>query len=152
MILLVDGETGKVLEDKVLIIGKKPYLTDKNFTKVFVCFLRDVVGDKEISGKAIRLLLYILTKVDYNTKIFSLNYREAIEELGISERTFYTWTSSLQKAGIIKHIGHNLYELSEYTAVKGSEYLAHVKSKSCIRKVKLVKANSEENNKKNRGR
>ncbi|MGC8735087.1 MAG: hypothetical protein ACP5RD_08720, partial [bacterium] len=57
-LIIVNKNTGEILEENVLIVGRKAYKIDKGYIKVFVTFLYDIVEDESIAGKSIRLLMY----------------------------------------------------------------------------------------------
>lgn len=116
---LLDKRTGEIIEANVLLIGKKPTKVDRGFVKVFIAFLEDLIEDKEISGKAVRLLLYMLKNLNHNTLEVYINPKEAMEDLQISNFTFYTWLKQLQEKGIIEKKATNLFKLKPYTAIKG---------------------------------
>ncbi len=116
---LVDLETGEILAEQV-IIGKKPTLVDKGYIKVFITFLEDVIKDEDIVGKAVRLLLHIMNKVDWNTLEFYLYHKQACEDLGISKKTFYLWLNTLiEKDYIEKTDRKYIYRIKPYCFVKG---------------------------------
>ena len=117
---LVDTKTGEILEHEVLLVGRKPKYVDKGFIKVFVAFLEDVVADKEVSGKAIRLLLYMLERLDFNNLTVYLNPKDACRELGIARQTLYNWLSLLIRKKYVEKVDTHLYKIKTYSAVKGS--------------------------------
>jgi hypothetical protein len=117
---LVNKETGEILEDNVLFIGRKPYKVDKGFVKIFVAFLKDVVENPKIAGKSIRLLFYMIEKMDYNTYTITIIPKYAREELRISEKTFYRWLNDLIEEGLISKVDTYTYVLNPYIGVKGN--------------------------------
>lgn len=118
---LIDKETGEILEPDVLLIGRKPYKVDKGFVKVFVSFLRDVVENPKIAGKAIRLLFYLIEEcLDYNTLTVRIIPKYAVNALKISDRTYRNWIKTLIDSGILVKIDTYTYKLTPYTVVKGS--------------------------------
>ena len=117
---LVNKETGEIIEENVVFIGRKPYKVDRGFVKVFIAFLKDIVEDDEIAGKAIRLLFYMIEKMDYNTYTVTIIPKYAQKEIGISKKTFYNWLSVLSKKGLITKIDTYTYKLNPYIAVKGN--------------------------------
>ena len=117
---LVDKRTGEIIEDNVLFIGRKPYKVDKGFVKIFVAFLSDIVEDDEIAGKAIRLLFYMLERMDYNSYTITLIPKYAQEDLKITKKTFYNWTNTLIRKGLISKVDRYTYRLNPYIAVKGN--------------------------------
>ncbi len=120
-LVAVNPETGEVtwLDDDILIIGKKPYRIDKGYVKVFVTFLQDIVMDKQITGKAIRLLMYMISRLDYNSYEITIIPQETIQELGVRKQTFYEWLNILMDKGIIEKINRYKYRLQPYRAIKG---------------------------------
>jgi len=136
---LIDKETGEIIEDEVLIVGKKPYKLDKGYVKVFVTFLRDVIEDKDIAGKAIRLLFYMLEEcLNYETLVMTVIPSYAMERLGICRKTYYNWLNTLIKKGIIQRIDRYRYVLKPYTAVKGKMSKANENTFKIIRNTKLT--------------
>jgi hypothetical protein len=121
-ITFYNENTGEIYEeiDRVLFIGKKPYIRDKNFVKFFVAFLIDVLEDRELGSGAWRLLLYAIQNMDYNSLRVSMAPNETAEKLGITKRTFYNWLRILLKNGYMEKIATNIYRIRPYTAVKGS--------------------------------
>jgi len=116
---LINKRTGEIIEDNVLFIGRKPYKVDKGFVKIFVAFLKDIVEDDEIAGKAIRLLFYMIEKMDYNSYTITLIPKYAQEDLKIGRDTYYRWINTLIKKGLITKIDRYTYQLNPYVAVKG---------------------------------
>ncbi len=136
---LIDKETGEIIEDEVLIVGKKPYKLDKGYVKIFVTFLRDVIEDKDIAGKAIRLLFYMLEEcLNYETLVMTVIPSYAMEKLGICRKTYYNWLNTLIKKGIIQRIDRYRYVLKPYTAVKGKMSKANENTFKIIRNTKLT--------------
>jgi hypothetical protein len=116
---IVDNETGEVIADDAMFIGKKAFV-DKGFRKVFVGFLRDIVMDKDIAGKAIRLLLYIIENLRANDLSIMLYWKVVCEDLNITQGTYYSWLNTLLEKNIIEKTEiPNLYRLVPYTAING---------------------------------
>ena len=116
---IVDKETGEIIADDAMFIGKKAFV-DRGFRKVFVGFLKDIVLDKEIAGKAIRLLLYIIENLKANDLTIMLYYKIVCEELEIGEKTFYRWLNTLLEKKIIEKTEiPNVYRLVPFSAVNG---------------------------------
>ena len=115
-------ETGEIYqeEDRAVIIGKRPYITDRNFIKIFVAFLIDVIEDEELGTGAWRLLLHAINRMDYNSLKVYLIPEETIRELGIGRKTFYRWLGTLLKKGYIEKIAKHTYRIRPYSAVKGT--------------------------------
>jgi len=117
---VIDKETGEIVQDNVLFIGRKPKYVDRGFIKIFVAFLSDIVEDDEIAGKAIRLLFYMLEQLDYNTYTIRIIPKYAQEELRIGKMTYYRWLNALIDKGIITKVDTYTYKLNPYVAVKGN--------------------------------
>jgi len=116
---IVDNETGEVVAEDAMFFGKKGF-TDTGFRKIFVGFLQDVVTDKDISGKAIRLLLYVIENLDPNSLIVYLHRDEVCEALDISKTAFYEWKNLLiKKKMLLKTNRIGFYMLKPYTAING---------------------------------
>ena len=115
---IVDKETGEVIADDAMFIGKKAFI-DRGFRKVFVGFLRDIVTNEKIAGKSIRLLLWIIENLKANDLTIYLSPRIVCEELNITERTYYNWIKALIEERIIEKIDTNLYRLIPFSAVNG---------------------------------
>ena len=115
-----DEKTGEILaeEDRVLIFGKRPYV-DKGFVKFFVAFLRDMIEDEEVLKGPVRLFLYAVELMDYNSLQVAIVPQKAMKDLDISKDTFYRWLKVLLKKGYMEKIAVNIYRLRPYTAIKG---------------------------------
>ena len=121
-ITFYNKETGEIYEetDRVLIIGKNPYTRDRNFIKIFVAFLIDVIQDRELGNGAWRLLLYAIQNMDFNSLRVYMVPEETAEKLGVTKRTFYNWLRVLVKNGYLEKIATNIYRIRPYTAIKGN--------------------------------
>jgi CRP-like cAMP-binding protein len=121
-VIFYNENTGEIYEEveRTLFIGKKPYIRDKNFIKVFVGFLVDVLEDKELGAGAWRLLLYAIQNIDYNTLRVYMVPEETAEKLGTTKRTFYRWLNTLIKNGYLEKLATNIYRIKPYSAVKGN--------------------------------
>ena len=124
---IVDNETGEVVADDAMFIGRKAFI-DRGFRKVFVGFLKDIVTNERIAGKAIRLLLWIIENLKANDLTIYLSPRIVCEELNITERTYYNWIKALIEERIIEKIDTNLYRLIPFSAVNGQMNKAIEKS------------------------
>jgi len=125
---IVDKETGEIIADDAMFVGKKAFV-DNKFRKIFVAFLKDIMLDKEIASKAIRLLLYIIENLKANDLTIMLYYKVVCDELNISEKTYYRWLDILLKKGIIEKTEiPNVYMLKTYSAVNGQMNKAIEKS------------------------
>ena len=121
-IVFYNPKTGEIVaeEDRVILIGTKPYVTDRNFVKVFVAFLRDVLEDEELGSGAWRLLIYVIENLDYNSLRVSMIPDEVASKLGVTTRTYYNWLRILIKNGYLEKLATNIYRLKPYQAVKGN--------------------------------
>jgi CRP-like cAMP-binding protein len=121
-ITFYNEKTGEIYEetDRILIIGKQPYIRDRNFIKVFVAFLIDVIQDKALGSGAWRLLLYAIQNMDYNSLRVYMVPEETAEKLGVTKRTFYNWLRVLLKNGYLEKLATNIYRIKPYTAIKGN--------------------------------
>ena len=125
---IIDNETGEVVADDAMFIGKKAFI-DKGFRKIFVGFLRDIVMDKEIAGKAIRLLLYIIENLKANDLTIMLYWKIVCEELNITQGTYYNWLNTLLEKKILEKTEiPNVYRLIPFSAVNGQMNKAIEKS------------------------
>ncbi len=121
-VIFYNEKTGEIYEeiDRVLIIGKQPYVRDRNFVKVFVGFLRDVLEDEDLGKGAWRLLIYVINNMDYNSLRVSMIPHEVASELGVTTRTFYNWLGILLKNGYLEKLATNIYRIRPYTAIRGN--------------------------------
>lgn len=119
-LMLVDKETGEIIEEEVMFIGKRPTrITDKGFIKVFIGFLEDLIEDEELGG-ASRLLLYMAKRMNYNDLRVAINLEEVLETLNISKKTYFKWKKKLVEKGYILQINAYVFEIRPYTFIKGS--------------------------------
>ena len=116
-LFIVDGETGEVLEDKVLFLGKKN--KDKKFVKVFVAFLDSIVESDRIAGKSIRLLFYMVERLKYDSLEIEIIPKVAIRDLKITRDTYNRWIRDLIEFEIIEKVDTYTYRLREYTFTRG---------------------------------
>jgi CRP-like cAMP-binding protein len=121
-VIFYNEHTGEIYEeiDRTLIIGKQPYIRDKNFIKVFVAFLIDVIQDRELGSGAWKLLLFAIQNMDYNSLRVYMVPEETAEKLGVTKRTFYNWLRVLVKNGYLEKIATNIYRIKPYTAIRGN--------------------------------
>jgi len=113
---MIDGATGELRE--ILMIGA-PEEFDKGFVKVFHAFTEALLQDEDIAGKAIRLLFWIMTKLETGSIEFYMHYSVIKEELGVSTDTYYRWKKTLEKKGLIKKVRPNIYQINPACVVKG---------------------------------
>jgi hypothetical protein len=120
-VCLTDMETGEVLTDYVFFIGNKMRKVDKGFVKIFVAFLDDIIEDKEIGGKAIRLLLSVMNDINWNSlEVYIYPKREA-RRLKVSEKTIYRWLDVLIEKEILFPTDRKyIYKIKVYSVIKGS--------------------------------
>jgi len=121
-VIFYNEHTGEIYEEieRTIFIGKNPYTRDKNFIKVFVAFLLDVIQDRELGTGAWRLLLYAIQNMDYNSLRVYMVPQETADKLGITKRTFYNWLRILLKNGYLEKLATNIYRIKPYTAIKGN--------------------------------
>jgi len=121
-VIFYNEHTGEIYEEveRTLLIGKQPYIRDRNFIKIFVAFLIDVIQDRELGGGAWRLLLYAIQNMDFNSLRVYMVPEETAEKLGVTKRTFYNWLRVLVKNGYLEKIATNIYRIRPYTAIKGN--------------------------------
>jgi len=106
----------------ILLIGS-PEEFDKNFVKVFTGFTELLLKNEEISGKAIRLLFWIMTRLKNGNIEFYMYPPEVAEELGVTKMTVYNWIKILTKNKIIKKIKPNMYIINPACVVKGKGHM-----------------------------
>jgi hypothetical protein len=118
--ILYDEDTGQILEtaDRAIFFGHKAFL-DKGYVKIFVAFLRDILEDREVLKGPIKLFLYAVDLMDYNSLQVAIVPQQAIKDLGIDRRTFYRWLRKLLDKGYMEKVAVNVYRLKPYTAIKG---------------------------------
>jgi hypothetical protein len=119
-LMLVDKETGEIIEEEVMFIGKKPTrITDRGFIKVFIGFLEDLIEDEELGG-ASRLLLYMAKRMNYNDLRVAINLEEVLETLKVSKKTYFKWKKKLVEKGYILQINAYVFEIRPYTFIRGN--------------------------------
>ena len=121
-VIFYNEHTGEIYEEveRTLFIGKKPYIRDKNFIKVFVGFLVDVLEDRELGSGAWKLLLYAIQNMDFNSLRVYMVPEETAKKLGVTKRTFYNWVRTLIKNGYLEKLATNIYRIKPYSAIKGT--------------------------------
>jgi len=124
---IVDNETGEVIADDAMFVGKQAFI-DSGFRKVFVGFLKDIVTNEKIAGKAIRLLLWIIENLRTNDLTIYMSEKIVCEELNIKRATYYNWIKALREEKLIEKIDTNLYRLVPFVAVNGQMNKAIKKS------------------------
>lgn len=116
---IINLETGEILEERLLIVGKKPTKIDKGFIKVFITFLEDVITNQEIAGGPIRLLLYLVKHMNYNDLTVFIDTKKVLTDLGIKKATYHLWKKKLIKEGYIEKVNPYVYKIKPYSFVKG---------------------------------
>ena len=143
---LVDNETGEIIPIHVRVLGTKKDFNKAKFYKFMDTFTESIMLDKELSGKAIKLLFWILKQLDFGETTFILNSKYASKELQVTERTYYNWKKVLEKKGIIKKITGDLYVLNPecvmYGNVKETEKAENVLEN--IKNAKVLKGVKDE--------
>lgn len=113
----LDPETGNT---KVFRVTEEIKRDTNTFIKFYDAVLLEVAADQELTGKAIRLLLYIMSKLEFGKDTVYIHYDEASEELNITPRTFYNWLRVLIKKGIVEKTEKPyIYRISYSYAKKG---------------------------------
>ena len=144
---LVNNKTGEIVPINIRVLGTKKDFNKAKFYKLMDTFTESIMMDKELSGKAIKLLFWILKQLDFGETTFILNAKYAAEELEVTERTYYNWKKVLEKKGIIKKITGDLYMLNPdcvaYGNIKETEkaenVLNNVKNAKILKGVKNAK-------------
>jgi hypothetical protein len=131
---IVDKETGEIIADDAMFIGKKAYV-DKGWRKVFVGFLHDIVTNPKIAGKAIRLLLWMIENLRMNDLTIYMSERVVCEDIGITRATYYIWVRTLIDEGLIEKVDTNLYRLVPYSRESGSKTAVNGQMKEAIKKI-----------------
>ncbi len=140
---IVSNKTGEVIADQAMFMGNNPYV-EKGWRKMFVGFLSDIVINEKIAGKAIRLLLWMIGELRFNSLEVYMSERIVCEELGIKRITYYRWVKALIEEGLIEKVDTNLYRLVPYTAVNGYTHKAVANdSKKRSKHKKAEKMNNE---------
>lgn len=124
MYAIINQETGELVAENFIFFGKPKKAFDKNYVKVFTAFLDSIVEDDEIAGKSIRLLFYMMGRLNYNSYQVEIITSKAIKDLGISKKTFYIWVETLTRKGIIKKVDRYTYQITPYLFVKGDGHKA----------------------------
>jgi len=125
---IINQETGEIEQRKVRVWDEYEKSLDKDFVKVFDAFTKDLLLDEEISGKAIRLLFYIASILEYEKDTFYLSPSEVAKELNVTERTVYYWLKTLLKKKIIlKTERRNWYKINPFCIYRGIVHKEKVK-------------------------
>jgi len=117
---------GNIIEIRTRNWSLNP-VVDKDFVKFFDAFTMDLLQDKDIAGKSIKLLFYIASILDYDDEIFYLSPREVAKELKTGEATIYRWIKILLDKGLIlKTNRRNWYMVNRKCIYRGSVVRADV--------------------------
>lgn len=100
---LIDEQTGEIFESFSIIRNKN---TDKNFKKVFLGELLDIID--EISTAKMKFLLWLLDNLDKTNKIYG-TYADFAKASGISRVTIARVMPKLIESGAIKQITRNVF-------------------------------------------
>ena len=116
---VVDPSTG---ETHRLFYILAPKDIDTSFVKVFIPFLEEVFNDKELVGKAFRLLLWIVKRLDWNELKVTMNAKMVCKDLQVTDRTYRTWKRTLIRKEIIfpDPESRETFYLKPYTVIRGS--------------------------------
>jgi DNA-binding MarR family transcriptional regulator len=84
-----------------------------------VAFLIDILEDPDYGKGAWRLLVYIATKLDYDSLEVFLVPEIVAKDMGVTRQAVYNWLSVLLKKGVLEKRATHLYRLRPYTVIKG---------------------------------
>jgi len=145
----VEGEE-KIKEVDLLVIGE-PEEVDANFSKFFTAFTMRLIQNEKIAGKAIRLLFWIVSKLDMNRLEFYMDEKTTCSELRITRSTYYRWKKELEEEGIIVKLGENYFMLNPTCVVRGKGHrLIDISRKRVEEKVKREEREEGDSDLKNR--
>ncbi|MGC8944024.1 MAG: replication/maintenance protein RepL [Caldisericia bacterium] len=146
-LVIMNKETGEIITD-VFLLGKKPKYIDKGFVKIFVGFLYDLIEDQEVMGGPVRLLLYLVEKMDYNKLTVIINPQDVIRDLGITKQTYHNWKRVLLKKEYIKKVNPYVYEIKPFSFSKGNMKKTIERETEIADKIKKQKDKKERKKKK----
>ena len=130
---VINQETGEIEQRKVRVWDEYEKSLDKDFVKVFDAFTKDLLLDEEISGKAIRLLFYIASILEYDKEEFYLSPTVVARELKVHRDTVHKWIRILlSKKIIIKTQRRNWYKVNPHCIYRG-----------IVHREKITKENSQ---------
>jgi len=127
---VINSETGEIETRKVRIWDEYEKSYDKNFVKVFDAFTKDLLLDEEISGKAIRLLFYIASILEYEKDMFYLSPTKVAKELKVHRDTVQKWLRILLNKKIIQKLDRNWYRVNPHCIYKGIVHKEKIKIRS----------------------
>jgi len=146
---VVDNVTGEIIPIDIRVLGTKGDFERGKFFKMMDTFTESLLMDKELVGKSIKLLFWILRQLNFGETTFILRREYVLEDLEIGERTYYNWKKTLEKKGIIKKITGDLYTLNPecvmYGNVKKREKVENVLETA--KTAKILKGVKNERNK-----
>jgi len=116
---LIDPETDNEVELYIVRMWGDGRPKDKGFVKIFDALLESVIYDSEVVGKPLRLLLYMIKRLDWNQKFIYVDREEACRELNIGRSTYYLWIKILVQKGLIIKKSHDVFELNPKYVVRG---------------------------------
>jgi len=141
---LVNNKTGEIVPINIRVLGTKRdfnFVKKAKFYKLMDTFTESIMMDKELNGKAIKLLFWILKQLDFSETTFILNAKYAAKKLEVTERTYYNWKKVLEKKEIIKKITGDLYMLNPscvaYENIKETEKAENVLNN--VKNAKILK-------------
>ncbi|HID08784.1 TPA: hypothetical protein EYP13_00995 [Candidatus Micrarchaeota archaeon] len=116
----VNPQTGEVAN--FLVLGPKE--VDMDFVKVFIPFVEEVFNDKELVGKAFRLLLWIMKNLNWNELKVTMTPSKVCKDLGICKWTYHKWKKILLEKGILFRDpeSRETFYLKPYAIVRGSMF------------------------------
>ena len=116
---VIDPSTGEVHR---LFYVLAPQDVDASFVKVFIPFLEELINDKDLVGKAFRLLLWVVQNLQWNDLRVMMNYQKVKEDLKISRATYYLWKKILIQKGILHPDpkSRETFYLKPYAVIRGS--------------------------------
>ena len=118
----VNPQTGEVAN--FLVIAPKE--VDANFIKVFIPFVEEIFQDKELVGKAFRLLLWIMAHLEWNELKVTMTPSMVCKDLGINKVTYHRWKKVLLEKGILIQDPEvkGIFYVKPYAIVRGSMFKA----------------------------
>ena len=116
---VIDPDTGEVHR---LLYILAPGDVDTSFVKFFIPFIEEIFNDKDLVGKALRLLLWITKNLEWNELKVTMNYKKVRKELDISKATYHLWKKVLLKKGILLQDpdSRETFYLKPYAVIRGN--------------------------------
>jgi len=118
---VVDPTTGEVHRLFYVLVPKDADV-DTSFVKVFIPFIEEVFNDKELVGKAFRLLLWVIKNLQWNELKVTMNAKMVCEDLRVTDRTYRAWKKTLVQKGILypDPKSRETFYLKPYAVIRGS--------------------------------